>query len=653
MIQRTIKIFLIFFIANCHLPTANCQPQSLTSTTNKAVSAYKKAVDFYENRKDVEAREQALKALDKDPNFAEPHLLLATIDENARKFEDAIDEYKKVLTIGPRSFVNAYSNCAVLELKFGRYADAKAHYERFLAFEQINPDARDRAERGLANCNFAIEAMKHPVPFDPVNLGESINSTDDEYFPSITADDQKIIYTRDIKDREAIAGHQEDFYISEKVNDKWTACYNMGPPVNTHQNEGAPSLSADGQTLILVASSGIDGYGPNRNGFGSCDIFYSVKVGNKWSAPRNVNPPVNSKNWETQPSFSSDGKTLYFIRGTETGRGVKDQDIYMSQITDKGWTTPVKINDKINTPGKEESVFIHPDNSTLYFASDGHQGMGGTDLYMSRRQADGEWGPAINLGYPINTYNDENSLLVGPNGDVAYYASDKKGGFGGMDLYSFELYEGARPEKITYVKGKVYDSRDRKPLAASFELINLKSSQTIVQSQSNAGNGEFLLTLPVNKDYALHVSKNGYLFYSENFSLTGADARKPFDMDVPLQPIDTGVTVELKNIFFKTGKFDLKEESKVELQKLISFLAANATLKIEISGHTDNVGDKKSNQLLSQNRAKSVYDYLMLNSIPKERLLYKGYGDSKPKAANDTDENRAKNRRTEFKVIAK
>lgn len=651
--NKIIKLIVLISILNTQYSILNCQTQPLSSTNSKAIKLYEKAVGLYQSRKDADAKETALQAIEKDPNFTEPYLLLATIYEDARKPELAIEEYKKIFVLNSRAFPNAYFNCGMHELRMGRYSDAKTHLEKFLSFGQANPDSRANAEKGIADCNFTAEAMKRPVPFDPVNLGKSINSPDDEYFPSITADDQTIIYTRDIKDAEAMSGHQEDFYISDKVDGKWNEAYNMGVPVNTHQNEGAPSLSADGQTLILVASAGIDGYGPNRKGFGSCDIFYSIRTGNQWSQPRNVNPPINTKNWETQPSFSSDGKTLYFIRGMETRGGVKDQDIYMSQISDQGWSTPVKLSDKVNTPGKEESVFIHPDNSTLYFASDGHPGMGGTDLYMSRRQANGEWGPAMNLGFPINTYNDENSLLVGPNGDIAYYASDKEGGFGGMDLYSFELYEGARPEKITYVKGKVYDSKTRKPLAASFELIDLKTSGTIVESQSNAANGEFLLTLPINRDYALNVSKSAYVFYSENFSLKGIDVSQPFAMDIPLQPIDTGVTVELKNIFFETAKFDLKDESKVELKKLVSFLILNSTLKIEISGHTDNVGDKKLNQVLSQNRAKAVYDHLVNNALPKDRLVYKGYGDTKPKVANDTDENRAKNRRTEFKVLSR
>jgi outer membrane protein OmpA-like peptidoglycan-associated protein len=330
-------------------------------------------------------------------------------------------------------------------------------------------------------------------------------------------------------------------------------------------------------------------------------------------------------------------------------------DIWYSTLkTDGSWGAPVNIGNKINTRGEEESVFIHPDGKTLYFSSNGHVGMGGLDIYVVRKNADGVWGTPVNLGYPINTYGDENSLLVNGAGSLAYFASDRPGGFGGLDLYQFELYDAARPDKITYMKGKVYDAKTKKPLGAHFELIDLATAKQVMTSDANSGNGEFLVTLPVDKNYALNVSQSGYLFYSENFSLKElTDKTKPFLMDVPLQSIDTGSVVELKNIFFETAKFDLKPESKVELNKLVTFLTLNKTMRIELSGHTDNVGDKKMNLTLSENRSKSVYDYLIANGIDAKRLSYRGYGDTLPKVKNDSDENRAINRRTEFKVIGK
>ncbi|MCE9540303.1 MAG: OmpA family protein [Bacteroidetes bacterium] len=592
------------------------------------------------------------KAIEKDPTFIEPHYLLAQIYTEANKFQDAIAEYTKALQISPTFDKKAYFLLANIEVSIGKYVDAKLDYETFLKNKNLNPDSRDLAEQQLSNCVFAIEALKNPVPFAPKNMGEALNSNLDEYFPAITADDLTFLYTRN--NRTTTSPLQEDFLVSEKINGVWAPATFLGSGINTPGNEGAPSISADGQILFFIACAEMDNsYGSNRKGYGSCDIFYSQKVGKNWARPYNLGPVVNTKYWETQPSFSADGKTLYFVSSRPGGFG--GSDIWYSTLKEDGsWGAPTNIGKKINTAGKEESVFIHPDGNTLYFSSNGHIGMGKLDIYVVRKNVTGEWGTPVNLGYPINTFTDENSLLVNGAGNLAYFASSREGGFGGLDLYQFELYDAIRPEKITYVKGKVFDAKTKQPLGAHFELIDLATAKQVIISDANSGNGEFLVTLPIDKNYALNVSQSGYLFYSANFSLKeSVDKTKPFTMDVPLEPIYNGNVVELKNVFFETAKFDLKPESKVELNKLVAFLTVNKTLRIQLSGHTDNVGDKKMNQLLSQNRAKSVYEYLIANGIDLKRLTYVGYGDTKPKVKNDTDENRAINRRTEFKVIGK
>jgi len=640
-------VFLLILTCKAQMP-----PGVYSSTNKKAISFFESALKYYNARNDEKAQEELKKAIEKDPAFIEPHFLLAQIYTEANKLPEAIAEYTKALEINPTFDKKTYFLLANIEVSIGKYSEAKLDYETFLKNKIVNPDSRDLAEFQLNNCNFAIDAMKNPVPFDPKNMGEAINSPLDEYFPAITADDQTFLYTRN--NRTDQIPLQEDFLVSKKINGVWSPATLLGNGINTPGNEGAPSISADGQILFFIACAEIDDtYGPNRKGYGSCDIFYSQKVGSNWSRPYNVGPVVNSKYWESQPSFSADGKTLYFVSDRPGGFG--SADIYYSTLRDDGsWGSPVNIGNKINTEGKEESVFIHPDGKTLYFSSDGHAGMGKLDIYVVRKNDDGEWGTPVNLGYPINTFNDENSLLVNGAGTLAYFASSRAGGFGGLDLYQFELYNAIRPEMITYVKGKVYDAKTKQPLGAHFELIDLASAKPVIVSDANTGNGEFLVTLPIDKNYALNVSQSGYLFYSANFALKElTDKTKPFTMDVPLEPIDTGNVVELKNVFFETAKFDLKPESKVELNKLVTFLTLNKTLRIQLSGHTDNIGDKKSNQLLSQNRAKSVYDYLIANGIDAKRLTYIGYGDTRPKVNNDSDENRAINRRTEFKVIGK
>ncbi len=643
-------IFCVFLLC-CVFFYGYSQKKSRTySTTNeKAIKYYEESKKYFAQYKDKEAEELIIKALQKDDNFIEAHAAYAQLLIEKKKYAEAAGHLKKAISIHPDMYPVNHFMLANVSMLLADYETAYYAYEKFLSYSNIHPDMKQIAEKEIKNAKFGMNSIKNPQPFKPINIGNAINSANDEYFPSITADGEILIFTRKVVE-------QEDFYISTKVNGKWQAAVPISE-INSRGNEGAPSISANGKMMFFASCINIEGnYGsPDRKGYGSCDIFYSENINGKWTKPVNVGPPINTQHWETQPSFSSDGKTLYFVRGYVSRDRVRQGDIYMSVLDDNGkFSVPVKLGPNINTDEDEESVFIHPDNQTLYFSSRGHVGMGGLDIFMSKRQPDGSCGIPINLGYPINTQHDENSLLVDPSGKIAYFASTRSDGYGGLDIYQFELPDNLRPEKITYVKGKVYDSNTKESVIADFELYDLSTQQKVAASFSDA-KGYFLITLNAGKNYMINVHKNGYLFYSENFSLKDVEAsfEKPYLLDIPLIPIDIGATTELKNVFFDVNKWDLKPESKAELDKLIVFLKQNPSLKIELSGHTDNSGDKKFNQILSHNRAKAVYDYLLQNGITASRLSYKGYGDTKPKVPNDTPENKAKNRRTEFKIIAK
>lgn len=649
--------FLILFISTYSF-SQSLPPGTYTSTNKKAIKFFEEAKLDYELKKDTEAEKLLNKTLQEDPNFVEAHMLYGYLLLEKRRTKEGIEHFKRAVEINPKFFPRNYFDLGLAQLLSADYDEAVKNLETFLKFERINPNTRDQAEQYLRNAKFASNAMKNPQPFKLVNLGAGVNTPDYEYFPAVTADGSTFLFTRNIRNTSGKGGpQQEDFYISKKVNNVWQTATPMSS-VNTDGNEGAPTLSADGQIMFFASCMEISGdYGsPERKGYGSCDIFYSQKVAGKWTTPVNAGPQINTRNWETQPSFSSDGKTLYFIRGSVTREGIKNPDIYYATVGDDGkFGEAVRLSDVVNTPFKEESVFIHPDNQTLYFSSEGHPGMGGLDIFVSRRQADGSWGKPVNLGYPINTVTDENSLLVDANGKLAYLASEREGGFGGLDIYQFELPESVRPEKITYVKGLTFNAKTKVPLDASFELIDLETQQSVTKAFSNSS-GEFLVTLTSNHNYLVNVSKPGFLFYSDNFSLKDkvADYNKPYQLEIPLQPIDTGYTIELKNVFFDVNKWDLKPESKAELEKVVAFLKANPGLKVEFGGHTDNSGDKAFNKTLSTNRAKAVYDYVIQNGgIVATRLSYKGYSDTKPKVPNDSPENKAKNRRTELKVLGK
>ncbi len=655
--MRYIYTLLFISLSIYSIYAQGLPPGSYSSTNKKAVKYFEDSKKMFQIRKDADAEKLIKKAIEEDPQFIEAHSAYADFLMGNNRVKEAIPLYEKAIQLNPKIFIDNNFYLGGAYLHEAQYEKAIPCFEIILKTERINPNLKDEAARFLKNAKFGADAIKHPQPFKLVNVGAGINTAEFEYFPALTADGNTFLFTRNIREGEGVtAPRQEDFYVSKKVNSVWQTA-NPITSVNTLGNEGAPSLSADGEIMFFASCMEMTGdYGSSdRKGYGSCDIFYAQKINGKWTKPRNAGSTINTKNWETQPSFSSDGKTLYFIRGIVTRDGIKNPDIYSSTIGDDGkFTEPVKLSDNINTPEGEESVFIHPDNQTLYFSSEGHPGMGGLDIFISKKQADGTWGKAVNLGYPINTFTDENSLLVDANGKLAYYASEREGGFGGLDIYQFELPESVRPEKITYVKGLTYNAKTKVPVDASFELIDLETQQSVTSAYSNSA-GEFLVTLTSNHNYLVNVSKPGFLFYSDNFSLKDkvADYNKPYQLQIPLQPIDTGI-IELKNIFFDVNKADLKAESKAELQKIIAFLKANPTLKVEFSGHTDNSGDKVFNKTLSNNRAKAIYDYVIEKGpILAANLSYKGYGDTKPKAPNDSPENKAKNRRTELKVLAK
>ncbi|MDD3875119.1 MAG: OmpA family protein [Bacteroidales bacterium] len=627
----------------------------ITSNSRKAKKHFEKSLDYIRVNDFTRAETEIKKAIKADKKFIEAHMVLGDIYAETQNIEGAIIAYNEAITLSNQTKPSLYFIVANFYIRIGKYADAKRNYQIYLELQRdnrINPEIINSIEKNISICDFAIYAIENPVPFTPINLGVNINTELNEYSPVLTADDQIIIFTKEIHDANQRSRPHEDFFISYKRDSAWMPAVNLGLPINTLQNEGAPTLSPDGKILVFVVCPDYDGYGQNREGYGSCDIFFSRMTGETWTPPKNIGRPINTTAWESHPSFSSDGKTIYFISSRNDGTG--GSDIWVSALNDEGyWENPRNIGAPINTSGNEYFVFIHPDNKTLYFSSDGHPGMGGLDIFYARKNDAGEWGQPVNLGFPINTANDESSFFVNATGKYAYFASDRQGGNGGLDLYCFELYEEARPQLVTYLKGIVYDNNTNQKLEAKFELINLRTGLTEIESYSDRINGSFLVCIPTDNDYALNVSKNGYLFYSEHFSVSGSSSdSEPFLKNIPLQPIGIGESIILRNIFFETAKFDLKPESLVELNKLLELLTNNPNMIVEISGHTDNVGGQEYNRILSENRAKAVFNFLVEHQISANRLSYKGYGDTRPIDINTTDEGRANNRRTEFKILS-
>ncbi len=631
---------LIMFGYSCH-----AQQAGYTSQSKGAIKSYEAATKMYDTRQNDMALKELETAIRRDSMFIEAYMLRAAIYADMEQYDNASLALRKAVEIHPTFFPNNFYSLGRFQMMLSQYDAAKKYFGQFVQMKEIGRDLKDESLFFIKCCDFAAAAMQHPVPFEPKNMGGVINTSANEYYPTMSIDGKLFLFTRSDNKLQGKLS-QEDFYISEKKGDSWQTAMEAGSPLNTDQNEGAASMSADGKILFFTACNRPDGKG-------SCDIQFARKTTNGWSSPRNIGEPINTSAWETQPSFSADGKSLYFIRGVYDSNGKRQQDIYVSTLGDDGkFQQPTKLSNVINTDKSEESVFIHPDNRTLYFSSNGHIGMGGLDIYMSKKNDDGTWQTPVNLGYPINTSKDENSLMVSPDGMLGYFASDRAGSAGGLDMYEFPLPAAVKPLQLTYVKCNITDAETKLPLPARYEIVNAANGKIVKWANADKTDGSFLTPLSSGVNYSLNITHPGYLFYSDSFECAAnANYEHPYILQVELQPLKTGASIVLKNVFFDTDKAELKTESHYELQKLITLLKENAALKIEVSGHTDNTGKKENNMTLSQNRAKAVMDYLTQNGIDTMRVTAKGYGDTTPCADNATDAGKALNRRTEIKIV--
>lgn len=579
-------------------------------------------------------------AIKADPKFQLAYIQLGDLYRRLKNYSKAKENYRKAVSAATGIEPRIYYMLGDSELLSGDYIQAKAN---FLLFQQkytgTDPDFISRTKKYILDCDFAITAIKFPAIYEPINMGFYINSPDRDYFPALTADGQTIIFTR-------VVNGNEDFFISTKKDNEWQKAIPLSNKINTTNfNEGAQSISPDGKYLFFT--------GCNRpDGLGRCDIYVSRKEGNDWGKAINLGKVINSDNWESQPSISPDGSTLYFVSNRPGGLG--GYDIWKSNLTDEGkWTEPVNLGPKINTPYDENTPFMHADGKTLYFSSNGWPGFGDNDIFYSRIGDDGQFTTPVNLGYPINTFNEEIGLIVTADGSEGLFSSNiKDGGFGDLDIYHFKLPEKVKPLPVTYIKGIVRDKETKALLEANVMVIDLKTNTAVFNDYTSNETGDFLIVMPIGSEYSFNVDAPGYLFNSRHFQLNKTNANKPYELEILLEKIKIGSNVILENIFFDTNKYQLLPSSQAELNVLIALLNSNQYVAIEIQGHTDNIGEAKLNEKLSENRAKAVYDFLINNGIDKKRLTFKGFGETKPQYENTTEEGRKLNRRTQF-IITK
>lgn len=628
-------ILALLFLLTINQMTSIAQ---MLSSDKKAIKQYEAAaVQLRSNKLDL-AAQHLENAVDIDPTFVTAQQQLADIYRKQEKYALAIPHYEAVIQQNPTLTPLSYFGLGESRLFEGDYQHAQQPLEHYLQSSNITKKSKSLVQKYLADIHFALNNQQAASPTPLLPLGPTVNTPNDEYFPQLTAGNLHIIFTRKVE-------NQENFYESYWENENWTEAKQLDGAINsTTFNEGAHCISPDGKYLFFT--------GCNRpNGLGSCDIYVSKKENNQWSTPHNLGAPVNSKGWEAQPSISADGRTLFFVSNRSGGIG--GYDIWKTQLQDDGtWGIPENLGPNINTPYDEGSPYLHPDNQTLYFSSNGWPGFGRKDLFVSKLDETSNWGLPTNLGKPINNHKDQLSMHVSMDGFTTHIASRSQRD--DLDIFVIETPSQVRPKEVFYVEATIKDRNTNAPLSAQLRVTDINTGSIVFDDASDIEDGKIIATLPVGEEYALHVFKEGYLFFTQMHNLNSSiPDNSHIDTEIALQPIEIGATVHLENVYFDTDKTELLPKSKTDLMVLADFLKRNPSVEIELSGHTDNVGSKTHNLQLSEGRAKAVYRYLIEQQIAAKRISYVGYGDSKPIANNDSEQGKSQNRRTEVLIVKK
>ncbi len=639
-----VKYLSLIFLSVC-LVTSLFSQVNLSTRNKKALKQYEKAVSEYRVNNTAGAVEYLNKAVSYDNNFIEAWLLLGDAYTEINSINSAIESYEYALSIDSLYYIPVYYFLGNLYQSIYNFQKAGQYYGILDNNENITRDMALLLNTAIERNAFLLKEYSNPLPIVVENIGAPVNTTSDEYVNYLNSNSSYLMYTRRVLKENPGSGrrYDENLYYSVNNDSLWQ------PPMMINEkwmegfNTGSVNLSADGRKMFLTGC-----YWPGSKG--SCDLYVSEKTGNIWQTPIAVSS-INSSGWESQPSISSDGKKLYFASKRAGGKG--GSDIWMSVILNDGsWSPPVNLGDSINTTGDEMSPVIHADGRTLYFSSNGHMGIGGMDLFISRKDETGIWSNADNLGVPINTEDNEINIFTSLDGKTSWISSDREGGYGNYDIYRFNNPPEILPQKIAYISGKVIDKETLTPLNAKVEITNLENLNIVNSTVSDSVSGEFLIVLFPDIDYAFNISHPGYLFLSENINLNDTNAddytvSKTFE----LIPVGSNKQLILNNIYFEFNKSNLLPSSKNELDKVVGVLNENPGSRIRITGHTDNKGNDDYNKKLSVERAKSVYNYLINNGVKASRLSFNGKGSTEPVSTNDTEKGRAANRRTEITFL--
>ncbi|MFH2142074.1 MAG: OmpA family protein [Bacteroidota bacterium] len=542
-----------------------------------------------------------------------------------------------------------------IKMEFDKAIEKYKLYRNSIPQKELK-DYEAMINKRITECEFGKKMVAQPVNVKIVSVGNSINSPFPDYRPLISADESMMIFTS--RRPNTTGGERspydmqyfEDIYISYNIDGKWQSAENVGAPLNTKDHDAAAGISANGQELFLY-----------QGGINGGDIILCQLYGSEWKRTELLSGSINTEFRESSASFSFDGYTLFYVSNKEEG-SFGNRDIYQCKKDINGkWSKPENLGTGINTEYEEASIFIHPDGKTMYYSSQGHNSMGGFDIFRATLDSNGVWGNPVNLGYPINTPDDDVFFVISGSGKHGYYSSFRIDGMGEKDIYMIEFLEDTTEtyppdankgvSKLTLLKGTVKDAELLTPIEAEIEIVDNEKNKVIFTSKCNSSTGKYLVSLPSGKNYGIAAKADGYLFHSENFNIPDTAAFQEIEKNILLVKVKVGSKMVLKNIFFDFDKSTLRQESISELSRLIKLLNDYPNIRVEISGHTDNKGSMDYNTNLSQSRAKAVVEYLISKGIQNKRLEYKGYAFSAPIATNDTEEGRQLNRRVEFKII--
>ena len=575
---------------------------------------------FYELKAEIlwvkeayfESETEALKAIDICPdNFPKAYYFLGEIAFNRKDYVNA-DIYLK--------------KCIELEIGDPYYSDAIMLYEK---------------------AKILTEIINNPVEFNP-KIVKGISTKFDEYLPIISPDQELSFFTRRLekKSKQSITSIiVEEFTWSKKENKTFEVGSALDYPFNMESNEGGASITIDNKILYYTKCS------LTQEGYRNCDIYYVFNQDCSWSEVQTFSKNISKiDSWESQPTVSSDGKTIIFASDRKGGYG--KIDLYEITFKNGQWSNPENLGDKINSNENEKSPYLHTDGKTLFFASQNFPTLGGFDIFYSRKDSSGNWQQPKNIGYPINSVADEISLFVSTDGNSAYFASNHLNGVGGWDIYSFDLHKEARPERVLFLKGDLLDENGQVLNDVELEIKNIKTNE-ITTIKVDAGTYVSSLTLDEKDDVLITVKKEGFAFNSTYISANDTVFKSPSSLDISMQSLDEGKSFAIEDIYFDNNSYELKDITKEVLVEFAKYLEINNSLVIEINGFTDNIGDASDNQILSENRSKAVRDLILLQGISESRISYKGFGESSPKSNNNTEKGRAQNRRTEFRIIRK